>query len=691
MVTEAAPSTSRHGRVRALLAAGSLVAGGAAIAAAVLLAFRHGTAPKELPWLAGSAIFLLAAAYVWRRIPRHRVAWWFAVTSGPVALVQATDGWVERVASGGDLERLAWVVLSFHLLMAVGGIAIAHLLGLFPDGRIERTYERRILRAAWLVLLLPPLVALGRETLLLPTYHQLPDLVNPNHVPALTPIGGIATIGVVLLQGVFAVGVVLLALRYRRGGTARRRRIRWLLVPAIFAAVVAAIDIVAWWLFPAGPPSLAAEIALSVLWIAAIASVPLAIAVALLRPDLLDVDRVIRQSLVYGALWSLIALTYAAAAAGLGVVAGQRFPVTVAIVLTVVATLLFQPARQRLEGLADRWVFGDRTDPAQLVARLGETLADTFDLESLLPRMAATLEEGLGLRWARVRLDTTGHVEGSDPVLTVPIVLGGETLGVVECGPRVAGALTPEDEVVVETLARQAALAVRNVRLTTALTAQAEELATSRTRLVRAQESERRRIERNIHDGAQQDLIALIGLAGRLRGALDRDPGAGAEVIEELQEGLRRVIGELRELAHGIHPSLLSDRGLLEAVEALAARSVVPVEVRADPSLRGERFAEAIEGAGYFTVAESLANVGKHAAAERARVTLARSNGSLRIEVRDDGAGFDPDAAGGEGLDNLAARIAAIGGRLEVSSRPGAGTTVAASLAVDDPEGTTDV
>lgn len=113
--------------------------------------------------------------------------------------------------------------------------------------------------------------------------------------------------------------------------------------------------------------------------------------------------------------------------------------------------------------------------------------------------------------------------------------------------------------------------------------------------------------------------------------------------------------------------------------------------MRADPSLRGERFAETVEGAGYFTVAESLANVGKHAAAERARVTLARSNGSLRIEVRDDGTGVDPDAAGGEGLDNLAARVAAMGGRLEVSSRPGAGTTVAASLAVDDPDGTTDV
>ncbi len=388
-------------------------------------------------------------------------------------------------------------------------------------------------------------------------------------------------------------------------------------------------------------------------------------------------DRVIRKSLVYGILWLLIAVIYVVAAAGLGLAAGRRFPLGLAIVLTVVATLVFQPARRRLEALADRWVFGARTDPAHLVARLGATLEETIELESLLPRMADTLQEGLGLRWARVRLEPVEDIGGEAPVLTVPVQLGDERLGVVECGPKQSGPLTDDDRAVVATLARQAALAVRNLRLTA-------ELERSRARLVRAQDTERRRLERNLHDGVQQDLVALIGHAAHVRSELQKGPTAGEAALTELQDGLRRVLGDLRELAHGIHPSVLGDRGLLEAVEALASRSAIPVAVRADPALRGVRFAEEIEGAGYFTIAEALANAGKHAAATRVDVSLARSNGSLQIAVHDDGAGFDPVTAVGDGLANLAERLSALGGRLDVDSHPGRGTTVTARLRAID-------
>jgi signal transduction histidine kinase len=439
-------------------------------------------------------------------------------------------------------------------------------------------------------------------------------------------------------------------------------------------------DLVAWRLFPDGAPSAAAELGLSALWIAAIASLPIAIAVGVLRPDLLDVDRLLRRSLVYAALWAGIASVYVVAAAGLGLAASRRFPLGLAIALTVGATLLFQPARARLERAADRWVFGTRTDPAHLVSQLGATLQETVELESLLPRMADALQEGLGLTWARVRLDTA--LVGPDDdreaaALTVPIELDGERLGVVECGPRRQGTLTADDTALVATFARQAALAVRNVRLTA-------ELERSRGRLVRAQELERRRIERDLHDGVQQDLVALLGHSARVRRELDRDPAAGDAALDDLQAGLRHVLGELRELAHGIHPSVLSDRGLLEAVESLAARSAVPVAVRADASLRGLRFAQEIEGAGYFTVAEALANASKHAAASAIDVTLAHHEGGLDITVRDDGQGFDPATAVGEGLVNLAERVAALGGRLSVEARPGAGTTLSAHLRLAD-------
>jgi signal transduction histidine kinase len=673
----------------------------AVLLVSVPLAVRHGVGWKELPWVAGAAAFPVAALIVWRRRSDEPIAAWFAVTGGLVALVQGLDGQLQRAVAVGEPSSLAWVILAFNIGLAIGGVAIAHLIGLFPTGRPERAYEARLLRSLWLVLLLPPLVFIARPTLLLPSYHMAPTIPNPYHLPVLAPIGTVAGVAVTLLQGVFVIGVVLLVSRYRRATTPTRRRIRWLLLPALVAAAVAVIDSVAWRTFPGGSPSLAAELALTSLWILAIASLPTAIAFALLRPGALDIDRVIRRSLVYGVLWLLIAAVYVAAAAGLGLAAGQRMPVEVAITLAVIAAVLFHPARQRLERLADRRVFGPRPDPSHLVASLGQTLERTFDLEALLPRMAGTLEEGLGLRWARVRLDAdpdgvarpaspadpirTAIPEGEEPALRVPVTLGREHLGVVECGPKRTGTFTTEDQVVIETFARQAALAVRNLRLTRALAAQADELAASRTRLVRAQEHERRRIERNIHDGAQQHLVALASQAAHVRSLLERESDRAEPALDELQAGLRQVIRDLRELAHGIHPSILSDRGLLDAVEALAARSPVPVVVRADPALRGQRFSDAAEGAGYFTVAESLANAGKHAGATTVEVRLDRVNGFLRIDVRDDGVGFDPATVTGEGLRNLAERLSALGGDLRVDSAPGRGATISATVVVERP------
>jgi signal transduction histidine kinase len=664
--------------VRRRLPAVLLVVGAAALAVSVPVVLAEGSATKELPWIAGTAIFLVAATIVYRRRPGSAVARWFAVAAGLVNVVQALDAVLLRATATLPASRLAWWALTYQLVSVAGGIALTHLLGLFPDGRPERPFERRLLRALWWLVPIPLLGLVTTTSLVLPGYHQAGTIANPYQLDALAWAGPLVGGVLSVLQGVFVLGVVLLVPRYRRADHDRKRQIRWLLLPTVFAAGVAVTDLVAWRLFPGGAPSAATEVGLSALWIVAIASLPIAIAVGVLRPDLLDVDRLLRRSLVYAALWAGIAIVYVVAAAGLGLAASRRLPLGLAIALTVGATLLFQPARARLERAADRWVFGTRTDPAHLVSRLGATLAGTVELESLLPRMADTLQEGLGVTWARVRLDGARPDDGGEvPALTVPIELDGERLGVVECGPRRQGTLTADDTALVATFARQAALAVRNVRLTA-------ELERSRARLVRAQEAERRRIERDLHDGVQQDLVALLGHSARVRRELDRDPAAGESALDDLQAGLRHVLGELRELAHGIHPSVLTDRGLLEAVESLAARSAVPVAVRADPTLRGLRFAQEIEGAGYFTVAEALANASKHAAASAIDVTLAHHEGGIEITVRDDGSGFDPASAVGDGLVNLAERVAALGGRLSVEARPGAGTTLSAHLRLAD-------
>ncbi len=199
---------------------------------------------------------------------------------------------------------------------------------------------------------------------------------------------------------------------------------------------------------------------------------------------------------------------------------------------------------------------------------------------------------------------------------------------------------------------------------------------------MRAQETERRRIERNIHDGVQQDLAALIALAGQLR---NEAPDDVANDLTVLQQGLTRVLAELRDLAKGIHPSLLSDQGLLVAIEALAARHPTPVAIRADPTLRGMTFAPEAEGAVYFAVAEALANSLKHSRAQSVEITLARRNGSLHTNIRDDGIGFEPHHGprNGSGLAGLHDRIAALDGRLDIISSPGHGTDIVAEVAIN--------
>lgn len=671
-----------------------LLLGAAAFLASVPFGVVTGTyGLKEAPWLVLGLTFLSTSAYVWSRLPDDPTAQWFAVTGASFGLIQALDSVMGvLIAQGGSVVLLAVTTLVYHLATVGAVVGIAHLLGLFPDGTVATATEGRALAIVPAVVVVPLLGFVASPAVLLPSYHDPPVVANPFHVESLAPLGIVVTVGLALAPAVFLVGLWLLVRRYRAGSSDVRRQIRWLLLPAVFAGIAAILEGL---LAANGPDPVFGRTVIDVVWIVVLAALPIAITIALLRPNLLDVDQVLRRSLVYGALWTLIALAYVTAAAALGLAAGQRLDVGLAILLTVIATLVFQPARHRLERLADRWVFGPRVDSAQLVRQLGATLAETVDQDDLLPRIERTLRDGLGLAWSEVRLEPGPHSDRhEEPALTVPIVLGSQVLGEVRCGARTTGVpLSEDDRSLVVTLARQAALAIRNVKLTAELgyrlaevRDQATELERSRVRLVRAQEAERRRIERNIHDGIQQDLVVLLGQCGRIRTHLDRDPAAATVLLDQFHTGLQRIITDLRELAQGIHPTLLTDRGLLEAVESLANRISIPVAVRADPSLRGLRFAEEVEGAGYFTVAEALTNVLKHARADHAEVRLQRSNGSLHIEVTDDGAGIDPAAPAGSGLANLAERLSALGGHLDVATST-AGTTVHATLTIGGSHG----
>lgn len=220
------------------------------------------------------------------------------------------------------------------------------------------------------------------------------------------------------------------------------------------------------------------------------------------------------------------------------------------------------------------------------------------------------------------------------------------------------------------------ALSAENEQLTAALQAKVEELHASRARIVAAGYEERRRVERDLHDGAQQRLLALNMTLRLARGKLESEPALSAELLDEASRELAAATDELRELARGIHPAVLSDRGLAAALSGLAGRSPVPVEIVETPA---ERLPVAVEAATYFVIAEALANVARYSEAERATVRVARENGIAHVEVRDDGVGgANPEA--GTGLRGLGDRIAALDGELSIVSPAGDGTTVRAQI-----------
>ena len=639
-----------------------------------------------LPWMLVYAASVAVTSVILIRVPWHPLALWLAVGS----LITARDVLLPVLeiqrAADAPAASIAMVNLGLQLISVLPIIGVAHVLGLFPDGEVHRRYERATLRLTWLILVIPVVVLICSPTVVTPLTIMEGDapIANPFKIPSVNlDVQVVTALHDVSALAVLLTGVVLLVARYRAADERMRRPMRWLLAPVALLpiAVVAQILLTG-----------DADVIISLSWAAVIVCFTVAPALGILQPSGLNVDRVVRRSLVYGLLWTSIALVYVIVAATASAAAGTLLPVGWAVAIGLLVAVAFQPVRTRLEGLADRWVFGAKTDATQLVVGLGESLAGTYALDTLLPRMRATLEDGMGLRWVRIRL-----LPGADesepgnpdlqPVLTVPIEVDGERVGLIECGPKLSGHLTPADAAILQTFARQAGMAVRNVRLKEELEHQAALLRTSRARIVHAQEQERRRIERNIHDGMQQDLTALIGLAGQARHEFEHDPSAADDDIGAMQEGLRRVLADLRDFAQGIHPSVLSDRGLLVAVEALAARHPVPVTIRADASMRALRLPDELEGAAYFIIAEAFANTLKHSRADRLDVELRENDDHLTVRVSDNGDGFVAAEARGTGLTNLRDRVAAVGGALQIDTSPRSGTTVIAEFPLPDERG----
>jgi len=354
--------------------------------------------------------------------------------------------------------------------------------------------------------------------------------------------------------------------------------------------------------------------------------------------------------------------------------------------------------------VANRLVYGKRATPYEVLSQFSERVAETYGAEEALPKMARVLAEGTGAERALVWLragtllrpaaawpESGGAAQEPVRVLgdnmpdlpgdeAVPVQHQGELLGGLTVTKRSGESLTPIERKLLDDLAHQAGLVLKNVGLTAELLARLEDLRASRQRLVAAQDEERRRLERNLHDGAQQNLVAIkvkLGLAEMLAA---KDPARAKELLAQLKGDTDEALETLRSLARGIYPPLLAEKGLAAALESQARKATLPVDVEADGV---GRFPQDTEAAVYFCVLEALQNVQKYADASRAVVRLSTVREELHFEVNDDGKGFEPATQKmGSGSQNMRDRIDALGGSMEVKSATGAGTSVVGYLPI---------
>jgi signal transduction histidine kinase len=570
-------------------------------------------------------------------------------------------------------------------------VGVTLLLLLFPDGHPPSRRWRPVLWmaaggavASFVLFLLKPV----------PIYPigAIGSFPNPFGIqsafvgPALVAASWITVLGVI---GCFAA----LIQRFRLGDSELRQQIKWLGFLAAAAGLCVVVTIASLIQCNCDESSLGV-FTFFILVLIVLFGVPAAVAIALFKYRLYDLDLVVNKALVYGFLAAAFTLVYVAIVIGVGAVLGDRESPFLTMVAAVAIALGFQPIRERMRHLANRVVYGKRATPYEVLSEFADDVATRYTAEDALHRMAEILANATGATSARVWLRFDDELrpaaswpeDGAAPAValsedhpgsfgsgefSVEVRHQGELLGALTAIMPANDPMNSSKERLLRDLAGQAGLVLRNVRLI-------EELRASRRRIVAAQDDRAKRLERNIHDGAQQQLVALGVQLGLARRIAERSAPDVSEMLDRLREQATDALENLRDLARGIYPPLLADRGLVAALEAQARKAAVPVEVEAGGI---GRYPQEVEAAVYFCCLEALQNVAKYANASSARVALTERGAELRFTVADDGDGFDAGrAALGSGLQGMKDRLEAVGGSLAITSRPGYGTTVEGAL-----------
>jgi signal transduction histidine kinase len=650
------------------------------------------------------AAYVASALAIVRRQPSNPIWWLFFVIAIALAVGTVLPEYAIYAirVSPGALPAPALAIALAEPTPIISLVGILLVLQLFPDGRpVSPRWRIVVWITAFAVILgivaqfvVPHrIVSVWSDDL----QHAHVSAVDPMGLAPLRDIGVIAqAVSAALLWVIAIASVVSLFVRRRKADALQHTQLRWLAYVVGLAAVWIVVMLPLMLVF--GENSIAAGLFWLVATPLVALGIPVSVGIAIVRHRLLDIDVVISKTIVYGALAVFITIIYVGVVVGVGQLAGSVATPALSAIAAAIVAMAFQPLRRRLQRVANRFVYGARATPYEVLSGFSEHLAGVYGQENLLARMAQVLAEGTGATHSDVWLAVGNELraaaawpegkgvaasvplpgDGALPEIpqatrAMPVLHGGELLGALSVTKAPADPMTQTEERLLTDLAAQAGLVLRNVRLI-------EELRASRQRIVAAQDERARALERNIHDGAQQQLVALavkLRLAGTLA---EKDPPKTAAMLEQLRAEAQDALENLRDLARGIYPPLLADQGLAAALGAQARKSPVPVSVDADGV---GRYPQDVEAAVYFCVLEALQNIAKYSGASTATLRLSASNGDLRFEATDDGAGFDAATTRyGTGLQGMADRLDAVGGSLVVRSSPGAGTSVVGRVPV---------
>lgn len=647
--------------------------------------------PGATPFGAGTALFEamfvctapVGALIIWRR-PHHPIGWLMMA----VSVVGCTGGAFAEEARhfyARSLDLGAVLFIVSDTLFKLVFFLVGTMLLLFPTGRLPSERWRPIVGVG--------ILAIGLATALeIVTPGPLADYAMaspPNNPFGVAVLGGSASlIGLALLLsflGFLILAATSVALRFRQAGPELRLQLKWFSLAAILliASVVAGHVVVV----VAHGGSAWVPVPVQTVQLVATAGMASAIAIAILKHRLFDIELVLSQTLAYGVLAALITAFYIGVVAGIGslLAVGSASRLLLAVVATAAVAAAFQPLRARLERAANRLVYGRRAVPYEMLAEFTTRLDGSQNPAEMLPIMARMLAQGTGCDGATVWLRENGREvpAGSYPeqklvtpeaaTRSVLVRHTGNPLGRLAVFRHSGQPLTPTEARLMDGLALQAGLVLHSSGLQDELQRRVAELRESRHRLVSAQDEVRRRLERDLHDGAQQNLISLRMKLGLAAGVAREKPNELEPLLNEMQNEVGEALDSLRSLARGVYPPLLEAEGLRAALRARARQ--IPLAV--DVVCGDERYPRELEGAVYFCCSEALQNVVKHSRASRGSVRVWRQDMRLYFEVRDDGRGLDSERpTRGGGLQNLRDRLDVLGGGIEVTSGPGSGTLV---------------